>query len=131
MKYTSFIFHPKIKIVYFASRYIHPSISTPKYTSFISHPNIYTHYFPPQYIHLLFCTPIYTPVILHPNIYTLYFPPHLDIPKGSHLIFSGIITFSKKGNEYVSPFYIQFFWQSIISSHGFAPFFFVQFCTCS
>jgi hypothetical protein len=72
---TSFIFHPKIYIIYFPPRYIHPSFSTPKYTSFIFHPDIYILHFPPQNIHHLFSAPKYTSFIFHPDIYILHFPP--------------------------------------------------------
>jgi hypothetical protein len=122
-KYTSFIFHPDIYILHFLPQNKDRLFCTPIYTSFSFHPKICILYSLPQYKHPIFSTPIYTPVIFHPNIYTIYFPPHLYLSKGSHPIFSRIITFLKNGNEYVSPFYIQIFWQSIISSHGFAPFF--------
>jgi hypothetical protein len=98
-KYTSFIFRPKIYILYFPPRYIHPSFSIPKYTSFIFRPKIYILYFPPRYIHPSFSTPIYTsfcyppqnihplfscPIytsfIFHPKICIIYSPPQYKHP---------------------------------------------------
>jgi hypothetical protein len=81
--YTSFIFHPKINILYFPPQNKHPLFSTPKYTSFIFHPDIYILYFPPRYIHPLFSTPIYTSFIFHPKIYILF----LSAPKYRSFIF--------------------------------------------